>query len=373
MAQWLGVGTGKDGTIPSSGTYGGTNLACTGSASSTTLSYSGSFTAGDLVLIHQFKGSGVGQWELNQIVSANTVVIPLSYTYTTGAQVIEVREYTGGTLSGTLTCNAWDGSVGGILPVMWNGLLSGSGLLSAAEKGFRGGQSVNSTQAPTPGVHGYSGEGSNNNSTQGERDPSGTNAGGAGLRNGLDSAGGGAGGGNASAGTNGTNGQGLGGVAGESSGQADLVLAIPGGAGGSGGGEQNATSSSFASGVGGRGGGLVFLFGAGWTNTLQVSANGAVGGDCTQGTGVDSGGAGGGGAAGCILGKILSADVGTNLFTALGGNGGVAVGAGGNGGAGSNGRIRIELCSSLTGTTNPTASTSIGGHTYCQSDFAGMV
>lgn len=373
MAQWLGVGTGKDGTIPSSGTYGGTNLACTGTASSTTLSYSGSFTAGDLVLIHQTKGSGVGQWELNQIVSANTVLIPLSYTYATGAQVIEVKEYTGGTLSGTLTCNAWDGTTGLLLPIMWNGLLSGSGLLSAAEKGLRGGQSVNSTQSPTPGVHGYSGEGTNSNSTQGEEDPSGTNAGGAGMRAGLDSAGGGGGGGHASAGTEGQDGQGEGGNGGETSGQADLALATPGGGGGSGGGEQNATSSSFASGVGGRGGGLVFLFGVGWTNTLNVSVNGAVGGDCTQGTGVDSGGGGGGGAAGSILGKILSADVGTNLFTALGGAGGTAVGAGGDGGAGANGRIRLELCSSLTGSTNPTASTSIGGHTYCQSDFAGMV
>jgi hypothetical protein len=48
------------------------------------------------------------------------------------------------------------------------------------------------------------------------------------------------------------------------------------------------------------------------------------------------------------------------LITATGGSGGTSAGSG------SVGRIRIEACS-RTGTTNPLASESVGGFSYCGS------
>ena len=53
--------------------------------------------------------------------------------------------------------------------------------------------------------------------------------------------------------------------------------------------------------------------------------------------------------------KTDTAALGTNRALAIGGSG--SSGSGGNGGAGGTGRIRIEYCESVTGSTNPAAST----------------
>ena len=52
MSQFLGFGDGHDLTVPTSGVYAGTNMSCSGSSGSTTLTCGGAWIAGDIILIH---------------------------------------------------------------------------------------------------------------------------------------------------------------------------------------------------------------------------------------------------------------------------------------------------------------------------------
>ncbi len=81
-----------------------------------------------------------------------------------------------------------------------------------------------------------------------------------------------------------------------------------------------------------------------------VSANG------NSGQTVPHGG-GGGGAGGSIWLTARDAAIGSGLIVAVGNSGGLSTQYGTNGGAGGVGRIRIEYCNSLSGSTNPPAST----------------
>lgn len=81
-------------------------------------------------MIHQTQdtsGSNAGKWELIQVESYNsgtgafTFRSLLDNTYTTGAQIIKVTQYTSLNLSGTFTIEAWDGSTGGLFPAMGTG------------------------------------------------------------------------------------------------------------------------------------------------------------------------------------------------------------------------------------------------------------
>ena len=62
-----GFGNGSDGaeTISSSEAYDGAKASCSGTASTTTLTLgaASTFANGDLVVIHQSAGTGVGTWE----------------------------------------------------------------------------------------------------------------------------------------------------------------------------------------------------------------------------------------------------------------------------------------------------------------------
>lgn len=346
VSGYFGDGDSGALTISSDTTQAPVDSGATGTAAAYTLSATNaSFAVGDKILIHQSRGTNAGRWERNEIASytAGTITLAnaLQNTYTAGAQVIVLEEYTNVTInaSKTWTAKAWDGTVGGILAFLANGTLTINGAISANGKGFRGGDN-------DVGDYGYQGEGT-------------TGAGSA-----TNSANGNGGGGG------GATDQGRTGVGGGVIGSADLTTMVFGGGGG--GGEADASYSGGQTyGKGGIGGGIVF--GLATTITMgaagAITTNGATGGNAYN---VNPGvGAGGGGAGGSILLKAQVATLGTTLILASAGSGGTAGGRGFSGAGGGNatvgqnggygasssggvGRIHLDYYTSYTGTTTPT-------------------
>lgn len=367
MGQFLGFGTGIDGAVPSSGTYAGTYSTCSGTSGSTTLNKSATFTAGDFVLIHQTRGTGVGQWEINQVSSDGggatlTLVQPLSYTYTDSgnsqAQVVEIKEYTGGDITGTLGVTAWGGDTGGILPMMISGKLTISGTLSAAGAsgtsgspgtggsggGFRGGNADVNNAADAA-------EGSAGPSVVNQETSNGTGGGGGTPRGaGAPFNAGGGSGGHVNAGTEGgyagTPG-GSGGDAGAAASDTADLTNMQFGGGGGGGTEQSGTT-----GGGGSGGGIIVVF----AKELEITGTVTVkGGDA-----IDNDGSAGAG--GSVFLKGITLALGTNKITAAGGsdNGGLTK-------AGSIGRVRAEGCVITGSISAGSYSESEGGYNFCAS------
>jgi len=357
---WLeGFGAGGSGTsyaVPS-------NEGCSGTISTTTLTLAaaGTFANGDLVLIHQTRGTGAGNWELNKITSGGgTTTLTMAYTlenaYTDSgadqAQVIEMNQYDGMT-AGAITSPAWDGSKGGILAWFDKATSTVSGTLTLTGEI---GASEGSSSAAGGTVYSFNGgAGSVGNGTaqSGEgtagavatdQNPSG-NAGGGGYSTGAnDRNGGGGGGGNANAGGDGGHSGTASdrGIGGDTSGTASLVTMTPGGAGGGG---RNWQTESGAVGGGGAGAAIIFIFAKNIVVSGSIVLTGGAGG-----TGWSCGGGGAGGS--CLL-KCETATLGTTLITAAGGVGGTKSGgrSGGNGGVG---RIHMDYSVSYTGTTSPT-------------------
>lgn len=331
-------GGGGDGalTISSNTTEAPIDSACTGTSGTYSLTATNvSFATDQIILIHQTQGTGAGTWQRNKIVSYSagtiTLDVALNFSYSTGAQVRVMKQYTNITINNgfTWSAKAWDGTVGGILANLANGTGTVTGSISASAKGFAGGQNENN---PAYQGNSHTGNGTRSNAANGS-------AGGGGT--GSDGAGGG-GAGHSSAGSNGTvRGGGVAGIGGGISGTADLTTMQLGSGGGGGTGVEG--------GDGGTGGGIVFLSIATLTVTGSIVCNGSVGG---SGTGAGSGG--GGGAGGSILLKAQAVTLGTGLITASGGSGGSGGSGADNGGAASAGRIHLDYYTSYTGTTNPT-------------------
>ena len=129
MSQFLNFGSGSNGvlTVSSPTTHAPIDSSCSGSIGSTSLSATNvSFATGQFIMVHQSRGTGAGQWEINKIASyvagTITLVHPLSYTYAdSGAsqsQVIVMPQYSDIAVSSTLTAKAWNGNVGGIIPLL---------------------------------------------------------------------------------------------------------------------------------------------------------------------------------------------------------------------------------------------------------------
>lgn len=351
MAQFLGFGNGSDGVASLSGTDAPIDSSCSGTAGASTLSATNaSFAAGQLVLIHQTRGTGVGNWEVAQISSyvAGTITLtsPLVNTYTDSgasqAQVLVLKQYSQVSVSSTLTAKTWDQNVGGIVGFLCSGLTTISSTITANGAGFAGGQKP----ASSPGQQGEGTSGAGGTQSQA--------ANGSGGGGGATSNGGGGGGGNGGNGTVGGGGA-SGGTGGGTGGAASLSTMVFGGGGGSG-------IDGF-DGSGRNGGGIILIF------SKSISISGAITSNGTAGdAGTGGGGGGGGGAGGSVLIKANDATLGTSLITATGGAGG----SGGNsGGAGGDGRIAIEVCS-RTGTTNPAATETVGGRSWCSS-VAGII
>ncbi len=364
MPQFLGFGSGKDGVKTVSGTEDiNTRTSCSGTSGTKVLTVASTtgFSAGDYILIHQSRGTGVGQWEINKIDTVGSgqlnLVLNLEYTYTDSgasqAQCVRIPEYKSLTVSAgnSLSPATWDGNVGGITVFMCSGKADIAGSINANGKGYAGGAGV-------PAAWGYDGEGTVGAGTQGDGANNGSGGGGGSSSSGSKSAGGG-GGGHANAGQNGTAGTGeTPGTGGSTSGSSDLVTMTFGGGGGGGGRGAGVTGNA---GSGNSGGGIIVIFSRILIVTGSISNNGLNG---ESGTG--EGSAGGGGAGGSNLMKTVNGTLGTNLITATAGLGG-AMGGGGNGGNGGNGSVgrnRIEACS-RTGSANPAASEVIGGLKWC--------
>lgn len=353
-------GTGSDGalTISANTTDAPIDSACTGTGGATSLSATnGSFATGQLILIHQTQGTGAGNWELNKIASYSAGTITTSYslinTYGTGAQVIVLKQYSTVTINGsqTLTGKAWNGTTGGLLPLLANtsitvtGILSeqganrnygpsGGGWLSALNGGgFRGGASNDAINS-----YGYQGESSTGTGTTSSA-ANGMGGGGGGGNNYFNAGGGGGYGtaGNNASGSTATNGSG-----GGTGGVAGLTTMFFGGGGGGATGTAGSQKSS-----GSNGGGVIFLCSPSITITGGITVNG---GNTSPNNYREAGGSGAGGS---VLLKGQTISLGSGLVTSVGGvanddaNGEI-------GGAGGVGRIHADYLTSISGTTNPT-------------------
>ena len=340
-----GFGNGTDGAYaPSTGTDAPTDSACSGTSGATSLTATNAgFAIGQLILIHQTQGTGVGQWELNKIAnySAGTITTayPLIYTYGTGAQVLVMPQYSSGNIAGgvTITGKAWNGTVGGIYAKFCNGTFTIAGALSLTGVGFRGGSGVVSGNA-------YQGEsevgtGAQNYTANGE-----------------------GGGGASHVGSVSVGGTAYQTVAGLTS---HFVFG-----GGGGGGDTDSGSV----GNGGAGGGLFLIIAKTITISGSIPLNGSNG---TMGTGPRGPGGGGAGGTGLLKGQTIT--LGSNLVTSsagLGATGGIGGHAGAGGGGSANGSNRVDdnnagngavgalhadYLTSISGTTSPTIDTTQDG------------
>lgn len=363
--RWIyAFGDGHDGN-----TYAApANEGCSGTTGTTTLTLAaaGTFANGDLILIHQSRGTGAGGWELNKIVSGGgtttlTLAHNLQATYTDSgsnqAQCLELKEYDELALSGTNTVSAWDGSKGGIMAFFAKKSVGGSGTL--ALNGGNGSPGSSGTPAGGTGGGFTGGNGNYRASTgvnaaqQGEGTAAAKttstaangNGGGGGnvTDNGIMTANGGSGG-NGAAGTGGGSAAGgTGGSAGAIAGHAELTTAVFGGGGG--GAARGATNTNEVGG-GGSGGGLLMIFGK------SVDVSGLTLANLNGGNGGAAWWPGGGGAGGSCLIKCQTAVLGTNKITA---SGGTATSLGSSHGpTGAVGRIHIDYSGSYTGSTTPT-------------------
>jgi hypothetical protein len=338
-------GDGGDSTYSSVGnaTDAPIDSACTGTSGTTSLTATNtSFAANQKILIHQSRGTGAGNYEINEIsaYTAGTITTKtaLSNTYASGAQVLVMKEYTTFVQNAghTLTSKTYNGTVGGIIAFYASTSATITGVLNASGYGYRGGNGI-------AGATGYCGEGTAGAVVAYQETANG-NGGGAGRREvsaGSWDAGGGGGGGNAAAGTDGG---GSGGSPGALAGNAGLTNMVFGGGGGGGGGEW---SGSAPGGNGGNGGGIVFIIAKSVTITGSITSAGVNGSN-------DDHGGGGGGAGGSVLIKAQTAVLGTNLINVAAGSGGTGGGYGYDGGAGAVGRIHLSYSSTYSGTTSPT-------------------
>lgn len=341
-------GDGIDGDYNSSTIPTMTYRSCSGSSGSTTLTLtSAGFSNGDLILIHQTRGTGAGQWEINKVVSGGgttslTLDKALQYTYTDSgasqAQAVKIPRYTDVTVpsGATWTVPSWNGDTGGILVLAAKGTVTPTGTISASGKGYRGGG------IPGSASSGEQGEGTSGAGGTASQSANGS-GGGAGLVGSGSRAGGGGGGNGATGSTGGLHsGNGQPGAGGSTAGAADLTSIAFGGGGGSGAGDSNDAGTA-----GGGGGGIVMIFAKSITEPGSIVATGQ-----TPSNTIESG-APGGGAGGSVLLVVETATLGTNKITALAGSGAISsnTGDGGNGGTG---RIAVHHSGAVTGTTSPT-------------------
>jgi len=383
MGQFLNFGNGSAGSlnITSNTTASFTWASGSGSSGSKSLTATASFSAGDIVLIHQSRGTGAGNWEINQVSSYTTGTVTLtnnmSYTYTdSGAsqcQVIKLPQYSGVNITANYTVPSWNGSVGGILPILCNGrvYINGGQIIADGLVGSSSTTSSDGFNAQGGLGAGYWGgrglrDGSHVDSEDGEGYSSArvaresvdtaTDNGGCGCGfNNSDLNGSGSGGGNGTVGEDGNFGDG-----GKVYNNTALTQMTFGGGGGGGGNGHN--NSADVSGGGG-GGGIIMIFAREIIcSSGYLLSRGGAGGDSSHSDYQGRKASGGGGAGGSILLKAQTLNIGTDRIRTEGGDGPDS------GGTGGKGRIRLESCylsGSVSSTYYGSYSTSIGGHNYC--------
>lgn len=348
-------GSGVNGAYsPSTGTNSPINASCTGTSGTTTLSATNvSFSSPQCVIIHQTRGTGAGTWELNRIAAYSSGTITLAYaltaTYSSGAQVQVIPQYTTASIAGgvTLSGNAWNGTTGGIYAIMASTSVTIVGTLSLSGIGYRGGATTAPSGSALTGNQGESEVSGGSRSTA----ANGTGAGGSSYSSGNGASAGDAGHANAgtagrSASLSGTPGA-AGGIGGDS---ADLTVAYLGGGGGGGGikGDNIAVGGS-----GGSGGGLCLIIARTISVSGSIAANGANG--TTGGVNVTTGG--GGGSGGSVLLKGQNITLGTSLLTVAGGSEGADMNGVNPNQTASLGRIHADYAATISGTTTPSIDT----------------
>jgi hypothetical protein len=352
-----------------------------------TVSGSGSFVAGDEILVIQMKGASIddsesanygqilnyndaGNYEIATItsISGNNITLSQalvkSFTMAGLVQIIKIPRYNAGatvTASG-LTGLAWDGTSGGVLTIRVNGTLTLNGNISMNGMGFRGGSfstpggDCSITTYRTNGTHlGYKGEGIAIE-PNGHLNGRGALANGGGGGNGHNAGGGGgslAGGGSTGGrqwagdlfpgwcgvqdGTCNNPNNLVGGVGGRVLNTSLNRLFLGGGGGG--GQQDNNVSSN-----GGNGGGLIILFAnqiVGNGHTITSNGNTALNASWD--------GAGGGGSGGTVV-LVCNSFSGNLTVNVNGGNGGNTDGCHGPGGGGGGGFL--QFTANMTGFSN---------------------
>ncbi len=182
-----------------------TSITVANSALNANGRFTGGLQPGDLIMIYQEQGAWIrnqgdvgptdttfgkitilsdyysaGNWEYAQVLSVpNATTINLTCGLINGyfagfnafrSQVIRVPRYTTLTINvgGVLTCDDWNGTVGGVLAVEVDGNVIVNGTIDATGKGFRGGSLVgdnvtqfgtNTTYSASPNVGAERGEG----------------------------------------------------------------------------------------------------------------------------------------------------------------------------------------------------------------------
>lgn len=345
------------------------------------------FSVGDRALIIQMKGAQIdqsntaaygditnlgfaGNYEVGTIASITGTdivfqnVMVNDYDVTGSVQLVRVPQYTDVTVNATLTCDPWDGTVGGVLIFEASGTVTVNAGIDVSGMGFRGGNkslevlngcsSMDYFYDFAGGLSGQKGEGIAPNVANADAGM-GKLANGGGGGNHVN--GGGGGGGNGGLGGNGGNQWsgcpiidigGRGGLAMTYSNAANRVFL----GGGGGGGHQNDGSNYGSSGT--NGGGIIIIKAGTIAGSGQITSDGV---DQTYIAGSD--GSGGGGAGGAILLSAGSITATLNAY-ARGGKGGSCsttghgTGAGGGGGAiwVSQGSVPGSVTTSVTGGLN---------------------
>jgi len=353
--KWTyGFGNGSDGdlTISSNTTETVIDSSCSGTAGSTSLSATNaSFAVGQFIIIHQTRGTGVGQWELAKIAAytAGTITTDknLQLTYTDSgasqAQVRVLKQHNNVTINSgvTYTAKAWDGNVGGLIGWFAKGKTTVNGTITTLGRGFRASTEYKNQNGPVETDKGE-GSGTDTFGTTEGRTANGNGGGGggsAGSDGGIYGSGG-ASGGSKTAGSDGYN-DGYSTALGGSAvwGSYGSTVTLGGGAGG-----RVSADAGDAGSEGTNGSGLLFVFAKNIIVTGSITLN-STNGDLTGDSSTYSAGAGGAGSA-MFWGETIA--LGTSLITA---NGGQAKGSSKFGG---NGGIVARYSTSFTGTTSPT-------------------
>ncbi|MCB9188726.1 MAG: gliding motility-associated C-terminal domain-containing protein [Flavobacteriales bacterium] len=320
--------------------------------STVSVSNSSGISIGDTVLIIQMKGAqidvsnnddygdlidlgGAGNFELIEVcdVQGNDIVFKtqLEKTYSaTGLQLITYTTYQDVDVTGSVTCNSWDGNSGGVVFVRANGSVTLSSDIDVSEKGFRGGTHFYASNSCTVFSSNSDYEydlASNLGAIKGEgvAEYTNMNCGRGALANGggggNDHNSGGAGGGNVTAGGNGGDNDdpGTWRCKGYFPGKGGKALDYSSGrvflGGGGGGGHSNSSPSPYNA---GNGGGIVIIMADNIIgNGGAIKANGGNGGD-----GIGDGGAGGGaGGSVLLLNNSFSGALNIEAYGGDGGNG----------------------------------------------------
>lgn len=358
-------GGGSDGslTISASATEAPIDANCSGTSGTNTLDISnltGSFAVGQKIYIHQTRGENHGTKQITSIIGGdltttllladNLSFSPVHSATTTVAEKAQVRvikQYTDGTINVgvTLTVKAWNGLKGGLgLIDDFTGTLTVNGSIVGDGCGFRGGTSTTVSGADQKQGEGYTGLGIHSQSANG-------NGGGADID--LENYAAGAGAGYLPGG-NGTyrsgkpsNNQAIGGIG---SGSADGTVTDLGG----GGGAASYGGAHGGSGIAGSNGGAIIEI---WAANFVMGGTGSITSNGIAGSVVFEGASGPGGAGSVII-HCQTASVGTSQIQTLGG---ASVTGGGSptvtSGTGGNGLNHAAYYTSVTGSTDPTLTT----------------